>query len=32
MLRLVAEVLREPSFPAAELDTLKRQRVTRLEA
>jgi zinc protease len=31
-LRLTAEVLREPSFPATELDTLKRQRNTQLEA
>ncbi|MEO8507838.1 MAG: insulinase family protein, partial [Betaproteobacteria bacterium] len=31
-LRLAAEVLREPSFPAAELDTLQRQRNTQLEA
>src|SRR4029453_14044381 len=29
-LRLVAEVLREPSFPAAEFETLKRQRATSL--
>ena len=32
MLRLTAEVLREPSFPASELDQLKRQRATRFEA
>ena len=31
-LRLTAEMLREPSFPAGELDTLKRQRATQLEA
>jgi len=31
-LRLAAEVLREPSFPAAELDQLKRARATQLEA
>jgi zinc protease len=30
-LRLTAEVLREPSFPATELDQLKRQRTTRFE-
>ena len=30
-LRLVAQVLREPSFPAQELDTLKRERATGLE-
>ncbi len=30
-LRLVAQVLREPSFPAAELETLKRERATGLE-
>jgi zinc protease len=30
-LRLVAQVLREPSFPAQELDTLKRERATELE-
>jgi zinc protease len=30
-LRLVAQVLREPSFPASELDTLKRERATGLE-
>ena len=32
VLRLTAEVLREPSFPASELDQLKRQRATRFEA
>ncbi len=32
VLRLVAEVLREPAFPASELDTLKRQRFAQLEA
>jgi len=32
VLRLAAEVLREPSFPASELDQLKRQRATRFEA
>ena len=31
-LRLVAEVMREPAFPAAEFETLKRQRATSLEA
>jgi zinc protease len=31
VLRLVAEALREPSFPANEFDKLKRERVTRLE-
>jgi zinc protease len=31
-LKLLAEVLREPSFPAAELDQLKRARATSLEA
>ncbi|MFO1303269.1 MAG: pitrilysin family protein [Burkholderiales bacterium] len=31
VLKLTAEVLREPSFPAAELETLKRQRATSLE-
>jgi len=31
-LRLVAEVLREPSFPPQELETLKRERATALEA
>jgi len=31
-LRLTAEVLQDPAFPAAELDTLKRQRNTRFEA
>ena len=31
-MRLTAEVLREPSFPAAELDQLKRQRATGFEA
>jgi zinc protease len=31
-LRLVAEVLREPSFPPQELETLKRERATSLEA
>jgi len=30
-LRLVAQVLREPSFPANELETLKRERTTDLE-
>ncbi|MEO8346179.1 MAG: pitrilysin family protein [Betaproteobacteria bacterium] len=30
-LRLVAQVLREPSFPEPELDTLKRERATGLE-
>ena len=30
-LRLVAQVLREPSFPASELETLKRERATALE-
>ena len=30
-LRLTAEVLQDPAFPAAELDTLKRQRNTRFE-
>ncbi len=30
-LRLVAQVLREPSFPASELETLKRERATGLE-
>jgi zinc protease len=30
-LRLVAQVLREPSFPANELETLKRERATDLE-
>ena len=30
-LRLTAEVLKDPAFPAAELDTLKRQRNTRFE-
>jgi zinc protease len=30
-LRLVAQVLREPSFPANELETLKRERATALE-
>jgi zinc protease len=30
-LRLVAEILREPAFPAQELDTLKRERATGLE-
>jgi len=30
-LRLVAEVLREPSFPPQELETLKRERATALE-
>jgi zinc protease len=30
-LRLVAQVLREPSFPAQELDTLKRERATGME-
>jgi zinc protease len=32
VLRLTAEILREPSFPATELDTLKRQQITALEA
>ncbi len=32
VLKLTAEVLRDPAFPAAELDTLKRQRNTDLEA
>ncbi|MCC7326465.1 MAG: insulinase family protein [Burkholderiales bacterium] len=32
VLRLTAEVLREPSFPASELETLKRQRATAYEA
>ncbi len=32
VLRLAAEVLREPAFPASELDQIKRQRVTSLEA
>ena len=32
VLRLTAEVLREPSFPATELDQLKRQRTTRFES
>ncbi len=32
VLRLTAEVLREPSFPASELDQVKRQRATRYEA
>lgn len=31
-LRLVAEVLREPAFPAAELETLVKQQITGLEA
>jgi zinc protease len=31
VLRLVAEALREPSFPANEFDKLKRERITRLE-
>jgi predicted Zn-dependent peptidase len=31
VLRLAAEVLREPTFPATELDLLKRQRATSLE-
>jgi zinc protease len=31
-LRLVAEVLRAPTFPAAELDTLKRETITDLES
>ena len=31
-LKLTAEVLREPSFPASELEQLKRQRATRFEA
>ncbi len=31
-LRLTAEVLQDPAFPATELDTLKRQRNTRFEA
>jgi zinc protease len=31
-LRLAAEILREPSFPAAEFDKLKRERVTDIEA
>jgi zinc protease len=30
-LRLAAEILREPSFPAAEFDKLKRERVTDIE-
>jgi zinc protease len=30
-LDLVAEILREPSFPAAELETLKRERIAELE-
>ncbi len=30
-LKLTAEILRKPSFPAAELDTLKRQRATQLD-
>ena len=32
VLRLTAEVLREPSFPGSELEQLKRQRATRFEA
>lgn len=32
VLRLAAEVLREPTFPASEFETLKRQRTTSLEA
>ncbi len=32
VLRLAAEVLREPAFPASELEQLKRQRTTSLEA
>ena len=32
VLRLTAEVLREPSFPESELEQLKRQRATRFEA
>jgi zinc protease len=32
VLRLVAEVLRDPAFPANELDELKRARTTQLEA
>ncbi|MCE1204393.1 MAG: insulinase family protein [Holophagaceae bacterium] len=31
-LRLVAEVLREPAFPAAELETLVKQQITGIEA
>jgi zinc protease len=31
-LRLTAEILQKPSFPASELDTLKRQRATQLES
>jgi zinc protease len=31
-LRLTAEMLQKPSFPASELDTLKRQRATQLES
>jgi zinc protease len=31
-LRLTAEVLRQPSFPASELDQAKRQRATKFEA
>ena len=31
-LRLVAEVLREPAFPAAELDTLVKQQITGIES
>ncbi len=31
-LRLVSQVLREPSFPAAELETFKRERATELES
>jgi zinc protease len=32
LLKLVAEVLREPAFPATEFETLKRERIAALEA